>query len=380
MTPKQYWLSVAFAIALTFVAILLAIYWFAQEKLQFFFLMPVSGRAHAIVRSKELIDIITPPDSGLHINRPDDSNFDSNFPAWEVLNNFGNEEESIDGGMLPVRPWADTRNPIEKLLGVHAFNWLFGRRVHWYTHSWSETTQPEGTNVDYVPRSRVEKVGWIFLKSFQYYEEAIALPISGNISVNVRYTFTTRTTNPHTSLFKNDDYLKQIKTAIEAQLRDWVGRQDFDQLRSETDTNGLKAFYEFYVKELNKNLPGQPRGIGFRKKFGQVVEDVNILSIVMTTDPTGENEKTLQRKWKAEQDTEAKKKEAEGIFATGDAEAKVILAKGLATAQAAEALLKAQTLTGARVRIAERQVLFPGAKTVVIGGDAAKVLLQTEND
>ena len=378
MTPEQYWVAVAVAIVLTCIAVLITIRWFAEEYLQFFFLMPISGRAHLITKGKEVIDIVTPPDSGVHINKPGDSNFDPNFPEWEVLNNRNLPEEG-SSVTVPVRPWHDTRSLIEKWLGVHAFNWLLGYRVLWFKHSWSELIQPEGSNVAYVARSRSEKVGSILLSSFQYYEEAVAVPIKGNISVNIRYTITTRTRNPHTSVVKNDDWLGQIKTIIEAQLRDWTGEQSFDDLRSETDKTGLEAFYKLRVTKLNKEIPGQPTGVGFRKKFGQEVEDVNIISIVLTADPTGENEKILRRKWEAEQNYAAKVEEAKGILATGKAEARVILSKGAATAMAADRLLRAQTSTTDRRRIAERQVLFPGAKTVVIGGDAAKVLLQTED-
>ncbi|MBX4198279.1 hypothetical protein KW782_03025 [Candidatus Parcubacteria bacterium] len=260
-------------------------------KLQAFFTTIRGGEAVAIVKGDEPHAFIGNYE-GHHLNDPyDEINYDERHPNWQVLpNRWGG---SVDNLGIPteaeeeagdVHEYYDTRGLLARHLGIYFYGFYPFLRVYTYPFSWTEwVPKGEGSKDkghenrgkdagEHEAWRRTEKVSSFFLKDFPYFFILERAETAEAITVNVGYVITVRGINPDKALFKTDNWLRQIESQVYADIRNYVGNQEFKQLISETDARGAE------FKPLSDELI-RLRGKEFRDRYGIHIVKVSIVYV-----------------------------------------------------------------------------------------------------
>ncbi len=331
------------------------------------------------------------PTGGTHLNDPRSWQYFDKIRPWERIPNCWNDDPKLAGKMHPEFEHVDERNWFTRLTGIYFFL-PFVEEVDRYPFEWDTYT---GTKVSADGKTKThefrphpgENVRSIYAKVVQYYGQVMVLTQDG-IEVLVNFTFDVDLTNPFVARFTRGNFLGQVKSRLEAELRNYIGSETFSQLFSETDSGtpaagttptagGRGKFYENYVRRLNASIDTAPcvAGPGIEELYGVSIKAFHILDI---QDPTGRSTRQVE----ARQELEIAKKGVQ--IAAELADAKAITGGGTrrhdeevnaARVKLERELMEIRTSDKGAVSIAKAEVLFRNARVVSIGDGGIKALI-----
>lgn len=275
---------------------------------------------------------------GRHLNDPQDRTiFDPSIPEWEVISHGQNRDKEFDKRFLLFRmtgtywvgipPWRSVKK--------YHFRWN-ERRIGkgGQEEVWSrpdrEYGDPEHTNIMYV-------------SSFPYEFILDGAETEDGFPTRVWCQVVLRVTNPYKAMFDTENWLQVVSAAVNGIVKDYVGHETFDNLRSELkkgeegQTSADSHAFSKQVCELTHGLPDDPVGEvdkykkGLLGRFGVTLDFATIQDIAPGGMHAGEYEKALAQGFLAD-------KEAEAIAKRGRANAGAELDMGRARAKS-EALM-----------------------------------------
>ncbi len=358
-----------------------------------------TNEAVAINRGGTFHRFLFDPTGGTHLNDPHSWQYLDRFRPWERIPNRYPIDNSLAGKMHPLFAHKDERNWFTRLTGIYFFL-PFIEEVDRYPFDWTTYIKTEIdaagkkthlTNPHTNSDGSVRMVRSIYAKTVQYYGQVMVLTQDG-IDVLVNFTFDVDLTNPFVARFARGNFLGQVKSRLEAELRNYIGGETFSKLFSETDSGstatgttptagGRGRFYENNVKRLNDHTEEDPTasgtmiGPGIEELYGVSIKAFHILDI---QDPTGQSAQQVE----ARQRLEIARKNLEISAVNVDEERN----KGIAAAakqreintvdiQRARELMAIETGGAAATKITVARTLFAGAKVVSVGGNGLNTIV-----
>src|SRR3989344_5081963 len=303
--------------------------------LRIFFTFCPGGEIVAIVKGKEPKRFIM-AHKGFHLNDPDDKegNFeqDPKFHRWDVMPNNWREKPAEAKGTWDDG-WKDTRNWMEKNLGIYWLGVYPFVQVHRYPFQWSEVQQkapPEGEEGKPGLTVKVieETVYSIFAKVFPYLMELGGAQTFDKLPVKVRYVLNIRSVNPLKALFWVDNWLAKTQTAANENARDYIGETTYEYLTSETraekerykklkDEPAVKGKKVRRSKSFEQIMLGLNGKMGDKKEgledlYGIEIVTVEIQSVDLAGDLDKEASRATTALYVAEQEAHAARARAQG--------------------------------------------------------------------
>lgn len=321
------------------ITVALAIYILAS--LRIFFTFCPGGEIVTVVKGKEPKRFIM-AHKGFHLNDPGDrDNFDEghDYGRWDVIPNKWRGKPADTTGTWD-EDWKDTRNWMEKNLGIYWLGIYPFIQAHRYPFQWSEvqqkaTPEDEEGKPGLTVKVRDETVYSIFAKVFPYLMELEGVKTIDKLSVKVRYVLNTRCVNPLKALFWVDNWLAKTQTAANENARDYIGSSTYEDLTSEIlavkrrdkkrreereelqkaspskkirMARGDKSFEQIML-QLNKKIEG---GAGLKELYGIEIVTVEIQSVDLTGELAKEASRATTAKYVAEQEADAARARAHG--------------------------------------------------------------------
>lgn len=344
------------------------------------------------------------PTDGTHLNDPRSWQYLDTFRPWERIPNSYPIDGSLAGKMHSEFKHVDERNWFTRMTGIYFFL-PFVEEVDMYPFDWTTYLRTEidaagkkthVTKPHTKPDGSPREIRSVYAKVVQYYGQSMVLTQDG-IEVLVNFTFDVDLTNPFVARFARGNFLGQVKSRLEAELRNYIGDQTFSQLFSEDDSKksapgapakagGHGRFYEGFVKILNAHVEKDPesgkpdeKSGGIETLYGVTIKAFHILDI---QDPTGHSAKQVEARQKleiakqgvkiAKENADAKAEEGEGIRRHDESvnAAKVRLEKEL---------MEIRTLKPEAVQIAVAEALFSNAQVVSLGKGGIKPFINLDN-
>lgn len=361
------------------------------ENDKFFACYVPTNEVVAINRGGAFHRFLFDPTGGTHLNDPRSWQFDSLYRPWERLPNTWDWHKSSQHKVIYV----DERNWFTRLTGIYFFLPLI-ESVDEYPFDWTTYVKTEidatGKKKHFLKPHDKEEVRSIYAKVVQYYGQVMVLTQDG-IDVLVDFTFDVDLTNPFVARFARGNFLGQVKSRLEAELRNYVGDQLFAQLFSETDTKkpetpggaaragGHGRFYENFVKKLNLHIENDPviGDVGFEALYGVTVKAFHILDI---QDPTGQSAKQVEARQSLEiarKALEISEVKAQEEHNRGKGEANRQREINTVEIARAKALMEIETATPWATKVAMAGKLFANAKVVSMGENGLKTLINPDN-
>ncbi len=303
--------------------------WLAQENI--LFTTVKEGTIKTIMRGKKF-ERFYMAFEGFHLNDPTKKSWaipNLNQPGWEVLyhgkdNPYGFVDDMMNDSFYDDRSW------LLKRLGLYWVGWPWANSVYIYRFEWNEyyTEQTSGKE-KVLPRA--EPTDFIYVSDFPYVIVTDGAETMDRLPTDEQTLITVAVRNPYRALFSVKDWMQRITGAINRNVRNFVGRKNYQDLISSRNWAGFSA----PIIKLNKKLPDDKQGTepwGLLGKYGIEIRTADLQSIELSGIGKVQNQEAATKVYSATQ-------EAEAIGLKGKAEAGVIKMKGDTEAEALRARL-----------------------------------------
>lgn len=307
------------------------------------------------------------PTGGTHLNDPRSWQFLRTFRAWERIPNSYPADHSLAGKMHPNFVYKDERNWVTRFTGLYFF-WPWLEEVDKYEFTWSVylgTTVNNGVPEHNIKLREKKLVRSFYAKVTQYHWR-VAATTQDNQTVLGDFTFDLDGINPFVARFDRDNFLGHVQSLIEAELRNYVGRQTISDLLSEDDADGRAKFYETQIKDKDNHV---------RESYGVSIKAVHILSFKGPPGPASELMTARIAAQAAVERTKAVAQEAQQALLRGNADNAVKQGAADVEVNKARALMQIRTGNAAATKVAVAETLFAGAKVVSVGAGGLNTLI-----
>lgn len=166
------------------------------------------------------------------------------------------------------------------------------KSVYKYRFTWA-TVKAQKEEMEQVER-RTETIKHIFVKDYVYLGEIKGAETKSLVPLDINFLITTRVINPYKALFRVHDWVNVITSRIEAYFRQFVSREEYDDLIARKQQMGgeiMKALEDTGILGDNGR---------FLIDYGIKVKNIEMRTI----DLAGENKKITQeaatKQWVAE--------------------------------------------------------------------------------
>lgn len=269
--------------------------------------------------------------SGYHLNAPGLPGYTDRIPDWEIVKNGeGQKDERYD-----------SRNILLRNFGLYWVGIPGMRKIRRYRFSWNEYREENSGESKLWHRNEETEV--YIANDFPYVmalEDGIT---KDNLPVHAEFVIIVRITNPKKALFGSNDWRVQLESYVDRQGRNFIGSFGYDQLRSETDEDGLeqkkKENFSLPIMNLTTNLgimEGKEESPGTKEVLGIEIRGANLESIRLSGPAALENERLSTARYAAERNAETTRINAAALADAkkmdGDAQAHVIEKTSEATA------------------------------------------------
>lgn len=281
-----------------------------------FFTTVKEGTVKAIVRGKSFERFIM-SFAGYHLNDPSKAWYRSEKPDWEVLYHGKDNINGFAGNDMKDDRY-DDRSPLLKHFGLHWVGWPWAHGVYIYGFEWNETTtNKEDGKEKILPRA--EATDFIYVADFTYAIKTDSAETKDHLPTDELTLITLAVRNPYRALFSGEDWMRRVTAAINRLVRDFVGKEEFENLISSDLTD-----FSSNIVTLTDTLPDDkpaPAPRGLKGRYGVEIRTADLQTIALSGDSQKLNQEATTRAYVAKQ-------QAAAIEATGQAEANVIRLKG----------------------------------------------------
>ena len=341
-----YWISVVFLVALGAGTLLLAIYGLAKAKV--FFTLIEEGKGIIINRGESFSKVLLAY-AGHRVEKNGDGELEIVKKDPEHHGFLGFLEEHFGIYWIGLWPWYSIRD-------------------YWF--DWTQWHREEGKENEIWHRR--EKTSFFYAQTYPYSFELKGAETGGkegdkeggNVTVDVKGTIFVEIVFPVIAHLRNKDWFIQLMAVVLDHIRLFVGKREFDQLRSNdssrvTNDKGAdlpEGLHEFsqHVLVLNARAPVGKLEDSILKVFGIRIVGAQIRSVELSEESkrlaaaTTAAYEAQEAAKKTRIDAEALKNskitvaegEAKAKLLVGTAEADVILKKKVAEATGLETLMK----------------------------------------
>lgn len=217
-------------------------FWLAKMEKEPFFVFEEEGKAIPYERAEKLEGFVVFV-KDYHINDPNDKDQflkslnGKPLIAWDIVPNEGQNPDGINGkyewkdkhGWYKQIPFVSyIVRSILKYWGVQYIGFYPAVKVAWYRFTWREWKNE--TNVPQLWTRPNIKTRFIYLQTTPYAGQLTDAEFIGFGKVDISYTLSVRCVNPHTALYKNQDWFMRLEADIQDTLRRIVQNTDFDSL------------------------------------------------------------------------------------------------------------------------------------------------------
>ncbi len=210
---------------------------------------------------------------------------------------------------------------LEDKLGIYWVGFWPNVSIHEYEFRWKEWSPTED---GYQLEIRNNLTNFFFVKTFRYGSFLQAAEAKGNVSVDVKFSLFVSIICPQTAISRVEDWFLQLDDYALRRARIYVGKREFDDLRTETiKENQDELGFSAYIRELNEKIVEGEDGV--IKRLGVEIISAQIIEV----DIAG-TEEEKSKLLAATTEKYRKEQEGEGIIALGTARAKAIAAEGKA--------------------------------------------------
>ncbi|NNM83891.1 hypothetical protein HKL94_01580 [Candidatus Parcubacteria bacterium] len=323
-----------------FLTVLLIFPWLAKRNL--FFTTVKEGTVKAIKRGKTL-DRFIMSFAGYHLNDPAKPWYRSKNGEWEVLNHGEDNPNGFTGDQTKDS-YYDDRLWILRYLGLYWVGWPWANSVYNYKFAWNETrTESKTGGEEIFPRD--EWTDFAFVSDFVYAIKTVSAETKDRLPTDELTLVTVAIRNPYRALFRGEDWMRRITSAVNRRVRTFVANKDFQELilgqkesqgkgnSTETgDTRDFSAPIILLNKKLTDDVEGSPLPHGLVDRYGVEIRTADLQSVELSGEAKERDLKATTEQYVAEQ-------QAKAIRLTGNAEADVIKLKGDTEAEALRARL-----------------------------------------
>ncbi|MFZ3043591.1 MAG: SPFH domain-containing protein [Minisyncoccia bacterium] len=291
-----------------------------------FFTTVREGTVKAIMRGKSLERFIM-AFAGYHLNDPSQSWYQVNRPDWEVIYHGKDNTNGFSGNDTKDSRY-DNRSWLLRHFGLHWIGWPWAHSVYVYGFEWNETITDKDGKEKILPRS--EASDFIYVADFTYAVKTDSAETKDRLPTDELTLVTLAIRNPYRALFSGEDWMRRVTAAINRLVRDFVGKEKFEDLIS-SDLTDFSGDIVHLTDELPDDRPA-PSPKGLKGRYGVEIRTADLQTIALSGEALKQNQEATTRKYVAEQEAEAIKltgrAEAEVIKLKGDQEAAVIESKG----------------------------------------------------
>lgn len=289
-----------------------------------FFTTVKEGTVKAIVRGKAFERFIM-SFAGYHLNDPSKSWYREDKPDWEVLYHGKNNTDGFDDDNQ-----YDDRQLWLKHLGLHLIGWPWAHGVYVYGFEWNETTTNRDDGKEKI-LPRAEATDFIYVADFTYAIKTDSAETKDRLPTDELTLITLAVRNPYRALFSGEDWMRRVTAAINRLVRDFVGKEEFENLISSDLTD-----FSSNIVALTDTLPDDkpsPAPRGLKGRYGVEIRTADLQTIALSGDAQKLNQEATAQEYVAKQKASATRLEgqakADVIEMIGDKEASA-LAKRLA--------------------------------------------------
>lgn len=312
----------ALLLMMTFALPFLLFPWLAEENI--LFAKVNEGTVKTIMRG-DSFDRFIMSFAGYHLNDPSKAwyNKPEVFADWEVV-----PHEKGTDNRYEDRSW------LLKHLGLYWVGWPWASSVYVYEFRWNETESAAGTGKEEI-RPRNEPTDFVYVSDFTYAIVTDGAETKDRLATDELTLVTVAVRNPYLSLFAGEDWMRRITSAINRDVRDFIGQHPFDKIISEKSE--WREFSKGLI-ELNTRLPDDPISEphpGLKGRYGVEIRAADLQSIELAGESKKMNQEATAKEYVARQ---------EAIAATLAADANAYAIKKIADAEAAALKMRLEVI------------------------------------
>lgn len=275
--------------------------WLAEENL--FFATVKEGTAKAIMRGNSFERFIM-SFAGYHLNDPSKLWHRPGEQDWEVLyHGRGNTNRFVRADDR----FYDDRSPLLRYLGLYWVGVPWAHSVYVYGFEWNETVT--GADGKEQILSRAEATDFVFISDFTYAIKTDGAETQDRLPTDELTLVTVAIRNPYRALFSGEDWMRRVTAAINRLVRDFVGKQKFENLISADLSAFSRDIVNLTVELPNDEPVPAPRGLGGR--YGATIRTADLQTIELSGGAQEQHQKATTRKYVAEQEAIATRVEGQ---------------------------------------------------------------------
>ncbi len=310
-------MSTPYILLVVFLIFAFPFFAYALSLRQIFFTQIKEGRAVSIVRGGDHSHFILSYRGHLLNDPRTGHKFDTEKPAWEVLQHPEKNTNKKTSAYRALSPWR-----ILERLGIYYYGFWPFFKIDYQWQDWVEEKQ-NSTTGHVEPWIRHEYTGIIYVAAFTYRFRLPAAENSQGFPTTLDYNVVIEVTNLFTVRYRIADFMKRLIAECNGASRKWVAERDYNEATADISTESTTST-SFALMLLNLNtkieteLETESKSIGLPEALGVSIRSASLQEVTLVGVDAGEISKATVAKGVAEL-------QAEATVATAQGNAKAVL-------------------------------------------------------